>query len=452
MYGVQDKYISNRVNVITSLDHRQLLTQLPQKIKTQAFFSARVSEARILERLRSISDMYSRGELSLGEARTRLKQFLQGSGYNPHEAGLKNLASTARLNLVLQQNSSMAKAVGDYHRMHKEENMKVFPYVRYHSRNDSRSRSSHADLDGKIFHKNDPFLRTHTPPWEFNCRCYLEEITEKEANKTPALIQKETPMDQVRVESKSGFAFDPVTAFDEFDLSKLTLKSRGDIIQSAAEEIKKGNLNRCGLICAAPTKGLPPHQLTGLNEVKKNFESMKAEVHKYLKSYGIDPNNITNADYKKINKIIGKKADKLPDNIKNLFATQPIEVGHLNKRFLEALDIPDIPVQLKIGKGDDGITHLWHDHKDIFADPDKAVSFLQDTLGNPNCRVVMSLTKTFFKHKGHRNPITQKRIVINNPDNDSYCVMLYDENAQTLNLMSWHDANSNYGNNQWQLK
>ena len=82
-------------------------------------------------------------------------------------------------------------------------------------------------------------------------------------------------MDQVRVESSSGFAFDPVTAFDEFDLSKLTLKSRGDIIQSAAEEIKKGNLNRCGLICAAPTKGLPPHQLTGLDEVRKNFEAMK---------------------------------------------------------------------------------------------------------------------------------------------------------------------------------
>ena len=233
MYGVQDKYISNRVNVITSLDHQQLLTQLPQKIKTQSFFSARVSEARILERLRNISDMYSRGELSLGEARTKLKQFLQGSGYNPHEAGLKNLASTARLNLILQQNSSMAKAVGDYHRMHKEENMKVFPYVRYHARNDSRSRSSHADLDGKIFRKDDPFLRTHTPPWEFNCRCYLEEITEKEANKTPALIQKETPMDQVRVESSSGFAFDPAHAFEEFDLKTLNLQSRGAIREQA---------------------------------------------------------------------------------------------------------------------------------------------------------------------------------------------------------------------------
>lgn len=171
-----------------------------------------------------------------------------------------------------------------------------------------------------------------------------------------------------------------------------------------------------------------------------------------LHHYGIDPNNITNADYKKINKIIGKKADKLPDNIKNLFATQPIEVGHLNKRFLEALDIPDIPVQLKIGKGDDGITHLWHDHKDIFADPDKAVSFLQDTLGNPNSRCVIQLSAKTVKSSKRRKKISNKLIVLNNPDNDSYCVMQYNEKTGTLNLMSWHDARPEYGDEQWALR
>lgn len=42
--------------------------------------------------------------------------------------------------------------------------MKIFPYVRYHARKDSRSRDGHKELDGKIFHKDDPFLKTHTPP------------------------------------------------------------------------------------------------------------------------------------------------------------------------------------------------------------------------------------------------------------------------------------------------
>ena len=231
--GVQNDYISSRVNLPTQYNHDEIVKNIPSRIKAQSFFSARVSEARILERLRTISDGFSRGEFGLGEARVKLKEFLQSEGYNPHEAGLKNLASTARLNLILNQNATMAKATADYHRMHKAENMKIFPYVRYHARQDGRTRSAHADLDGKIFHKDDPFLKTHTPPWEFNCRCYLEEITEKEANKNPDLIQKETAEADVKVESKSGFSFDPAHTFEEFDLSSLNLQSRGNIREQA---------------------------------------------------------------------------------------------------------------------------------------------------------------------------------------------------------------------------
>ena len=119
---------------------------------------------------------------------------------------------------------------------------------------------------------------------------------------------------------------------------------------------------------------------------------------------------------------------------------------------MEALDIPDIPVQLKIGKGDDGITHLWHDHKDIFADPEKAVSFLEDTLGNPNCRCVISLRQQSIKKNKKKKNKCMKIITIHNSDNNSYCVMAYNENAGTLNLMSWHDARPEYGDNQWVLK
>ena len=219
--GTQDSYISRKVNMPTDLGHGALVSQVPANIKAQAFFSARVAEARILERLRSVSDQYSRGEIGLGEARNALKDFLKAEGYNPHKAGLKNLASTARLNLILKQNAAMAHAAGEWKRMHDPDAMKVFPYVRYHSRGDSRSRFSHSQLDGKIFHKDDPFLKTHTPPWEFNCRCWLEEITAKEAGRHEEDIQERTPPDQVKVESQSGFSFDPEHVFEEFDLSSI---------------------------------------------------------------------------------------------------------------------------------------------------------------------------------------------------------------------------------------
>lgn len=231
--GVQNTYITRRVNMPTGKSHAELVREVSPKIKAQAFFSARVAEAHILDKLREISDGYSRGEMGLGEARNRLKDFLKAEGYDPHKGGLKNLASTARLNLILKQNAAMAHAAGEWQRMHDPDAMKVFPFVRYHCMK-RRSRDNHAALDGKIFDKNDPFLRTHTPPWDFHCHCTLEEITAKEAGKTPELIQPKTPEDQVTVDSESGFVFDPEHAFSDYYLK--VVKSpvdRGNIREEA---------------------------------------------------------------------------------------------------------------------------------------------------------------------------------------------------------------------------
>ena len=218
--GTQDTLIRQRVNMPTAQSHAELVREVAPKIKAQAFFSARVAEAHILDRLRAVSDAYSRGEIGLGEARNTLKDFLRAEGYDdPRQAGMRNLASTGRLNLILKQNAAMANAAAEWKRMHDPDAMRVFPYVRYHARGDKRTRGEHAALDGKIFAKDDPFLSTHTPPWEFNCRCWLEEITAQEAGRTPELIQEPTPPEKVKVESGSGFSFDPAHAFEKYDYS-----------------------------------------------------------------------------------------------------------------------------------------------------------------------------------------------------------------------------------------
>lgn len=235
--GAQNQFISRRVSMPTEKSHAELVRDVDAGVKARSFFSARVADARRLENIRKISDAYSRGEMSLGEARNILKESLRAEGFNSHEGGLRNLAGTARLNLILRQNASMAHAAGEWARMHNPDAMAVFPYVRYHARSDRRTRSEHAHLDGKIFRKDDPFLRTHTPPWEFNCRCWLEEITAKTAGKTPELIQKPTPADKVTVDSRSGFVFDPARAFEEFDLSGVkSAEERGNIREAAEIE------------------------------------------------------------------------------------------------------------------------------------------------------------------------------------------------------------------------
>ena len=450
--GHQQDFLQHRVNMPTELGHAEL-TGIDERIKAQSFFSARVAEARILDRLRNISDAYSRGDMSLGEARNILKDFLRGQGYDPHNKALKNLASTARLNLVLKQNAAMAHAAGEWARMHSPTAMKVFPYVRYHCRNDGRTRSDHADLDGKIFHKDDPFLQTHTPPWEFNCRCYLEEITEKEAGKEPDKVQTPTPQDKVNVDSQSGFVFNPEHAFETSDLSSVSVVSRQKIISDAAEKVKNGQLNNVGLIVAPAEVGVKPVHLPEIDTVKQGFEAMKDAARRELESVGLDPDNLP--DYKQVNeafKKAGKQGKNITSAILDKFPTAPIEVGTLNLRAAEASGLKQVKVVLAQGNNYNGITHLWRNHKELFANPEQAIKTLQETLGNENCRVVVSLKSATEKKRNKTIQLCLTRIVLHNPLTNKYCVMVLDDNTKTLKLVSWHDGPPEYGDEEWSLK
>ena len=449
--GTQSDYIDRRINLPTTKSHADIVRDLEPKIKAQAFFSARVAEARILERLRSVTDAYSRGEMGVGEARNILKDFLKAEGYDPHQAGLRNLAGTARLNLILKQNAAMTHAAAEWKRMHDPDAMKVFPYVRYHARSDRKTRSAHSGLDGKIFHKDDPFLKTHTPPWEFNCRCYLEEITEKEAQRHSGMIQKMTAPEDVTVDSQSGFAFDPEHAFEEHNLTSLQPMSRARILQQAETAVKDQRLGTVGLLVASAEAEVKPAHLPGIDQVKQGFEAMKNAARKELESVGLDPDHLP--DYREVNQAFetaGVQGKNISSQVKDKFPGESFVVGNLNKRAAEAAGLNEVPVTLASGNSRNGLEHLWRNHKELFADPELAVKILQETLGNENCRVVVSLKRAVETQRGKKVPICLKRIVLHNPSAQSYCVMVWD--GHTLKLVSWNNADDNYGNDEWSLK
>lgn len=298
--GTQDAMIRAKVNMPTAKSHAELVRDVEPKLKAQAFFSARVAEAHILDRLREVSDGYSRGEFGLGEARNRLKDFLRGEGYDPHQAGIRNLASTARLNLILKQQAAMANAAAEWQRMHSPEAMKVFPYVRYHASVGSKKpRDSHQKYDGMIFRKDDPFLRTHTPPWDFGCHCELEEITEKEAGRTPDLIRAPTPEDKVTVDSESGFSFDPEHAFEKFDMSSI---KDADLQASTHAGLlnfcQKGNCHFQLMTDPEFSANQGIHEPDNIDEIKRVI----SEVNEKLDA-GINPRDIEVIDYSKATKI-----------------------------------------------------------------------------------------------------------------------------------------------------
>jgi SPP1 gp7 family putative phage head morphogenesis protein len=57
----------------------------------------------------------------------------------------------------------------------------VMPYLMYTAIHDSRTRPSHAAMDGTIRRWDDPWWKTHSPPCSYQCRCSTVQLSERQA-------------------------------------------------------------------------------------------------------------------------------------------------------------------------------------------------------------------------------------------------------------------------------
>ena len=280
-YTAADRYISSRTNLPTSLSSVEISAEFSAKVRAQSFFSARVAEASILEKLRDLSDAYSRGETNLAQARTDAKLMLakSGLGYVPSgTSDLSDLGGTARLDLILRQNSAMAHAVGQREVSLDPDIVERFPYFRYIARDGARS--SHAVLDNLVLPKTDPFWHTHTPPWDFNCRCGIEDCDAEEAARyggvdkaidrgdgSYALTVNGTPVNLMP--NASGYEFDVNEALGSCDMSRIKSPDARAAVVNAAEiefgdrlEVK----NNVAKVRGIPYPTFADHQLPSARE------------------------------------------------------------------------------------------------------------------------------------------------------------------------------------------
>lgn len=226
VYTGRADWISKRVNLPTSMSSGELAAEWDAKIRAQAFFSARVAQGHVLDKLREVSDAFSRGEIGQAEARTILKRFLRAEGLDDGSAGLKNLASTARLNLILEQNARMAAAVGQYQEGMDPDIKDFFPCWKYIGSSAANPRDSHAKYAGHVYAKDDPIWHTIFPPSDFGCKCSVENCDEP-AEIAPKNVQT----------AESGFHFDPAHAFEDFDLSAINDAKLREETRRGLEEI-----------------------------------------------------------------------------------------------------------------------------------------------------------------------------------------------------------------------
>ncbi len=91
------------------------LQQLDGDIRRRALFSATVTNVTHLQKIEDLRDGILSGRLGLDEARLQIKSLLAEQGYEPdpeERGGLRDLSSTARINLQLETNVDVARGAG----------------------------------------------------------------------------------------------------------------------------------------------------------------------------------------------------------------------------------------------------------------------------------------------------------------------------------------------------
>ena len=142
---------------------------LPDQLKQRAFTVAGIEQLDALRRIRDAVAKLPEGA-SWDEAKREI-----ASEMSPYTGG-DDKAAKARADFMLRTHGFQAYAVARH-----QQQMSVardFPYWKYETVGDSRVRPGHAALDGKVLRADDPWWKTHYPPWDWGCRCIVVAIDE----------------------------------------------------------------------------------------------------------------------------------------------------------------------------------------------------------------------------------------------------------------------------------
>lgn len=159
--------------------------KLPGQLKQRAFAVAGIEQLDVLRRLRDILAKLPEGA-SWDEAKKDL-----AAEISPY-AGGDAKAAKARAEHLLRVQGFQAYAVS----RHQQQMSTVgsHPYWQYVTVGDNRVRAGHAALDGKVLRADDPWWKTHYPPWDWGCRCIVIALDEEDAEELGISKSGEMPM------------------------------------------------------------------------------------------------------------------------------------------------------------------------------------------------------------------------------------------------------------------
>ena len=178
---------------------------LPNQLKQRAFTIAGIEQMDALRKLRDII-----AKLPEGANWENVKKDLAAeiSIYT----GVDAKAAKARAEHTLRMQGFQAYAVA----RHQQQMSTVgsHPYWMYETVGDNRVRAGHAALDGKVLRADDPWWKTHYPPWDWGCRCIVIALDEEDAQKFGISEHNDMPTP----ERSGSYSFDASDAGISIDM------------------------------------------------------------------------------------------------------------------------------------------------------------------------------------------------------------------------------------------
>lgn len=208
-------YLAEKSLVITTT-----WKDLPAAAHAGSFTVARAARLEVLESIKGELDRAMADGIPFSAFQKNLKPKLQALGWwgkaldkttgevkTYGNGRIVELGSPRRLKTIFQTNLQAAYMAGRWKQIEAE--AAEAPYVQYIAVMDNRTRPSHAALNGRVMHVNDPAWNAIAPPNGFNCRCRVRNFDADEL-KTRGLSESKSA-GFLRTESVPDRKGNPVT-------------------------------------------------------------------------------------------------------------------------------------------------------------------------------------------------------------------------------------------------
>jgi SPP1 gp7 family putative phage head morphogenesis protein len=235
------EYIKNK-GLKLSFDYQEIMHEAHHKAFTVAKITKLDLLADVKEHINSaIKDGKTYAEFKKDILPTLIKKGWWGDDVEVEDpkSGEKKIikVNDRRLKNILYTNARVSYQVGKAKKIYENKSIK---YIKYISILDNTTRPSHKSLHGKILAKDDPFWNTNFPPNGWNCRCRVQGLTQRMADKRKKDIVSYADVDNI---ADDDWAYDVKDGrfFDRFSGNDVEIKADSNYQDFGLPSIKEIN-------------------------------------------------------------------------------------------------------------------------------------------------------------------------------------------------------------------